>query len=257
MALASVVGCASAPIAAPGMTSETGAMPSAASASHCSRGCPDGAPASDEEVRHAFYTLSNNPTTKFADWVAYIVDPDLIGGPDRPRNWKADPELDDAVTLEPDDYDSISDIGMDRGHQAPLESFTRSPAWPEANYLSNITPQNANLNRGRWARLEAAERDLAQARDAVVYVVTGPLYEEDAGELPNADEPHRIPSGYWKAVSMRSGGALGFIFSQAPEEGGYCARVVPLSVIEERSGLDIFPAVSANPPEMDHSELGC
>jgi endonuclease G len=75
-------------------------------------------------VQHAFYTFSNNPETKFADWVAYTVDPDLIGGPDRPRNWKADPDLEDAVTLEPDDYDNISDLGMDRGYQAPLEAFS-------------------------------------------------------------------------------------------------------------------------------------
>lgn len=249
--------CASAPAPGPVMPSANEVMVTASAVSHCSRGCPEGAPGSNEDVRHAFYTLSNNPTTKFADWVAYTVDPDLIGGPDRPRNWKADPDLDDAETLEPDDYDSISQLGMDRGHQAPLESFTRSPSWREANYLSNITPQDGNLNRGRWARLEKAERDLAKDKDAVVYVVTGPLYEETMDALPNADETHRIPSGYWKVVSMRTGAAIGFIFSQHPEQGGYCTRIASLGEIEQRSGLNIFPSAGANPPQMDEAELGC
>ena len=251
-----VAGCATSSQSAPDTASDSEAGIAAALLSHCSRGCPEGAPAGNEEVRHAFYTLSNNPATKFADWVAYIVDPELIGGPDRPRNWKADPDLDAADTLEPDDYDSISQLHMDRGHQAPLESFTHSAQWREANYLSNITPQDLNLNRGRWARLEKAERDLAEAQDAMVFVVTGPLYEDSMDELPEADEPHRIPSGYWKVVSMRNGGAAGFIFSQAPEEGTYCDRIAPLSEIESRSGLDLFPD-TPNPGQMDLGELGC
>jgi endonuclease G len=254
--LALAGGCATPPEAVSDTATPSGASVAAATLSHCSRGCPEGAPSGNEEVRHAFYTLSNNPTTKFADWVAYIVDPQWIGGPDRPRNWKADPDLAAADTLEPDDYDGISQLHMDRGHQAPLEAFTRSPQWREANYLSNITPQDLTLNRGRWARLEKAERDLAQARDEAVFVVTGPLYEEDTHDLPQADEPHRIPSGYWKVVSMRAGGAAGFIFSQAPDEGTYCDHIAPVSEIESRSGLDLFP--NATPPvQMDFAQLGC
>jgi endonuclease G, mitochondrial len=236
------------------------AAPEAAIAapSHCSRGCPTGAPQINKTVRHAFYTLSNNGETKFADWVAYVVQPDLIGGPDRPRNWKKDPDLDASVTLETPDYTGFSDLlGMDRGHQAPLEAFTRSPDWREANYLSNITPQNSNLNGGRWSQLEAAERRLAQAKNAGVYVVTGPLYEKTMPVLPNADETHRIPSGYWKVISMRSGGAIGFVFSQAPAEGGYCARIKPISEIEARSHLDLFPNAASNPSQLDRAELGC
>ena len=37
----------------------------------CLAGCPDGSPASNELVIREICVLSNNPETKFADWVAY------------------------------------------------------------------------------------------------------------------------------------------------------------------------------------------
>jgi endonuclease G len=252
------IGCTSQDPSLASAIAASGVLSVASATSHCSRGCPANAPAANKIVQHAFYSLSNNPTTKFADWVAYAIVPDFIGGPDRPRNWKKDPDLDEAVTLEPGDYTGFSDVlGMDRGHQAPLEAFASSPDWREANYLSNITPQNSNLNGGRWSQLEAAERRLAQRKNAIVYVVTGPLYEKPMPELPNADEPHRIPSGYWKVISMRTGGAIGFIFSQDPEQGGYCARIWPLAEIETRSHLDLYPDSTANPPDLARAELDC
>jgi endonuclease G len=42
---------------------------------NCLHGCPGGAPAANQLVDRDIYTLSNNPVTKFADWVAYKVDP--------------------------------------------------------------------------------------------------------------------------------------------------------------------------------------
>ena len=49
------------------------------------------------------YALSNNPSTKLADWVAYEVD---VGnfGPSPGRIWIADPLLNEDETLEEKDY---------------------------------------------------------------------------------------------------------------------------------------------------------
>ena len=46
---------------------------------HCLAGCPDGSPDSNELVLREIYVLSNNPETKFADWIAYRVTPETIG----------------------------------------------------------------------------------------------------------------------------------------------------------------------------------
>ncbi|QGZ94908.1 DNA/RNA non-specific endonuclease [Terricaulis silvestris] len=206
-------------------------------------------------VRH-LYALSNNRETKFADWVAYVVREEWIG-PEEDRGWADDPDLDPDETLETRDYDDISALQADRGHQAPLGSFTNAPDWPETNYISNITPQSLNLNRGRWRRLEDAERNLARREHVPVFVITGPLYERPMPALPRADEPHRVPSGYWKIVATADGRALGFIFENRRETGRYCAFQRDISEIERRSGLNLFPAVDPNALRPLAREIGC
>ena len=99
------------------------------------------------------------------------------------------------------------------------------------------TPQRSALNRGAWALLERAVRDLAWSTGAAgVFVATGPLYERPMPPLPGADESHVVPSGYWKVVS----------------------------VARERTGLDLFhslaqarqDSIETAPPTL-LSELGC
>ena len=161
--------------------------------------------------------------------------------------------------------------GTDRGHQVPLASFTGTPHWETTNYLSNVTPQRSALNRGAWALLERAVRDLAWSTGAAgVYVATGPLYERPMPPLPGADEPHVVPSGYWKVVSVaREGGAwaAGFVFDQdTPREARHCDQRHQTTVreIERRTGLDFFHGlaqarqdiIETAPPTL-LSELGC
>jgi endonuclease G len=230
-----------------------------AATDNCLFGCPTGTPPADVVVRHHVYTLANNGTTKFADWVAYTVSRDAIGsGGD--RKWKADPALPDAETLEPEDYRSASVAqGYDRGHQAPLASFGGTDFAAETNYLSNITPQKAALNQGVWARLEDAERKLAKTPPyPIVYVITGPLYERDMPGLPNADEPHRVPSGYWKVVALADGRAAAFIFDQmTPRAGSFCDHLVTIVAIETQSKLDIMPEGGGRQPVELAPALGC
>lgn len=202
------------------------------------------------------YALSNNGETKFADWVAYVVREEWIG-PQEGRGWANDPDLPDDETLETEDYNAISTLHADRGHQAPLGSFTNAPDWPEMNYLSNITPQNLNLNRGRWRRLEDAERNLARREHIPVFVVTGPLFEREMAPLPNANEFHRVPSGYWKIVATADGRVAAFIFENRQEGGHYCAFARSIDEIETRSGLELFPDAETEPARPLGRAIGC
>ena len=47
---------------------------------HCLADCPSGAPDSNALVIRKIYILSNNPQTEFADWIAYQVLLQNIGG---------------------------------------------------------------------------------------------------------------------------------------------------------------------------------
>jgi endonuclease G len=215
----------------------------------CLGGCPIGGAPSNTTITRSIYVLSNNPRTKFADWVAYRVTRETIGK-SKQRNWKADPDLPESQTLEPSDYDGAPlALKIDRGHQAPLAAFSGTADWPKTNYLSNITPQRSELNQGPWEKLEAAEVRLAQRPDvAAVFVVTGTLYERPVGTLPAADEPHVIPSGYWKVIAIESSSgvvAAGFLMHQnTPRSANYCAHNVLIQEVEHRSRLDLFPQLS-------------
>jgi endonuclease G len=217
----------------------------------CYRGCPTGAPADNTVVERQIYVLSNNPHTKFADWVAYRITMASFG-PTRARNWKADPDLDPNDTLERADYATSFDrIGVDHGHQAPLASVAGSSHWPEANYLSNITPQQADLNEGAWERLEQAERDIvADGLASVIYAFTGPLYERSMPPLPKANEPHRVPSGYWKIIAVPKAGGfdvMGFILDQDTARGeDFCEHEATPGSIETRAHLTFFQGAAAS-----------
>ena len=240
-------------------------------APQCLYGCPIGSPASNDLIFREIYILSSNDTTKFADWVAYKVTKDTIG-PTAERRWKPDPDLAENETLEPNDYRGAhAELETDRGHQVPLASFTSTEHWETTNYLSNITPQKSDLNQGPWVRLEGAVRNLAKADDvAAVYVMTGTLYERDMPDMPEADEDHKVPSGYWKIISVDSDEGIKvavFEFDQETSRGAdFCAEqfVSGISTIEAKTGLTFFHGLGqqdrdelvAQPSKL-LSELGC
>jgi endonuclease G, mitochondrial len=214
---------------------------------HFIYGCPIGTPSTNNLIIREIYALSSNDETKFADWVAYRLDKDTVTSTiKQARKWKADPLIENLETLEPADYkDANRVLKTDRGHQAPLASFKGTNSWKDTNYLSNITPQKANLNQGVWKKLEGKVRKLVKAEN-IVYVMTGTLYERDMPPLPMADEPHIIPSGYWKIIivpgetidSIKIGS---FIFEQdTPRSDSIVDHLVTINEIEERSGLDFL-----------------
>lgn len=242
----------------------------ASASTHCgSYGCPTGAPSNNTVVERSIYILSNNRTTKFADWTAYKVTPSTIDGPSRSRTWKADPAINSSYTLEPNDYDDANAVlKTDRGHQVPLASFSNASTWADTNYLSNITPQSSNLNQGPWVNLENAVRNYVRTGKNV-YVVTGPLYEWYFGTLPQANESHKIPSGYFKVVmTISSSGwveASAFIMEQnSGRYDNYCAKEVTINQVESRAGLNIMPSLPSYKESSVEgqtgglrSELGC
>lgn len=224
---------------------------------HCLAACPS-VPRGDQLVEHTLYTLANDGGTKFADWVAYVVHAEWIAS-GRPRNWQADPDVDEADTLEDEDYRGANAAyDYEMGHQAPLQSFGGADEWEEVNYLSNIMPQIGNLNGGRWGALERAERELARELDRPVYVMSGPLYERRMPALPQADERHRVPSGFWKVVALSDGRVAGFIFQNRAEEGStFCDEIVSVSEIERRSRLNLFPGIALRSLGDLSSDIGC
>lgn len=240
----------SAPAEAPpsAATAPGAVLPAEVHTKHTPYGLPVGTPATNDLVVRDVYALSSNDATKFADWVAFRVDAETIEAEESTsRQWRPDPWLDDAETLEPGDYRGAYDaLGVDRGHQAPLATLRGTGAWEETNYLSNITPQRSALNQGPWRLLEERVRDLIGAYEAA-YVATGPLYERTMPSLPGADEGHRVPSGYWQVVLVEGEGGLraaAFVMDQdTPRSAPVLDGLTTIDEVERRSGLDLFAAL--------------
>lgn len=79
----------------------------------------------------------------------------------------------------------------DKGHLAPDRDFTYSlSAEYEVMSMTNVVPQNPNLNRGVWRQIESYVRTLSYRFDSLE-VVTGTIYT-DTTKLKNIPVPTYI-----------------------------------------------------------------
>ena len=235
-------------------THVAGQSPGEIHSEHFWMGIPRGTEATNDLLIRDLYAASTNDTTKFADWIAYRLTPREVHGTlDLERRWREDPWLEPEETLEPggpDDYSgAYATNGYDRGHLAPLGSFTGSVEASSLNYYSNIVPQTRELNRGPWRRLEDQVRNLVLLHREV-YVVTGTLYDgPPMPALPGADEAHTVPTGFFKVVVIPGGDdnsdgrpvVSAYILPQRITRGATPERYrTTVDEVERRSGLDLF-----------------
>ncbi len=72
-----------------------------------------------------------------------------------------------------------------------------------------------------------------------VYVITGTAYQGNYGRLPNADEPHKIPTHLWKIV-MYNGKLEADLFPQNKAKWtNFKTGKTPLTLVEQYSGLEL------------------
>lgn len=227
---------------------------------HCKHfiyGYPLGTPTTNDLIIRDLYVLSSNDLTKYADWVCYRLTPhETMGTLDLYRKWRSDPWLNGSETLEasPSSQDDYRGVGSgdandpngsryDRGHQAPLASFKGSRFASQVNFYSNITPQRPHLNQGPWKNLEDKVRELVMEYGQI-WVMTGPLYERNMPPIPNCNEAHTVPSGYWKIIVAEENNSIqvaAFIMDQsAARNADYTNHVVSVADIQTRSGLNFF-----------------
>ena len=117
--------------------------------------------------------ISYNQSRGTPNWVAYELDNRQFGSEDRCNCFTSDPNLPSDRQIFTSDY---TNGGFDRGHMARSADRTAANVDNATTfYLTNIVPQQADLNQGVWAQFENALADSARAGRAV-YIVTGPIY---------------------------------------------------------------------------------
>jgi endonuclease G len=137
-----------------------------------------------------------------------------------------------------------SKSGYDRGHMAPSADMPDAKSQQECFSLANIVPQDPKINRGVWEGIEWSVRQLALTRGEL-YVVTGPVY---VGEnLQRIGGAVMVPTQLFKAVydpDEREAGA--YVVDNVT---GAKPRMISIKELQQLTGIDVFPAVSAEVKE--------
>ncbi len=163
----------------------------------------------------------------------------LAAARDTPRQGEFHPEarLPRADQAQLDDYRRS---GYDRGHMAPAGDMPDEQAQQQSFSLANVVPQAGALNRGPWAGIEDAVRDLA-VRQGELYVVTGPAFEGQA--LASIGRGVLVPSSTWKAVhDPRAGGTGAYVCGNTTTPA---CDTVSVAVLSRMVGVDPFPSLPA------------
>ena len=193
-------------------------------------------------IQRTGYTLSYDAKNKTPQWVAWeLTKEETRGKEERTNEFQPDPDVMGAKVVT---YD-YSGSGYDRGHMAPAGDMKWSKkAMQESFYMSNICPQDHNLNTEDWNDLENKSREWAR-RYGKVYIVCGPIYNGTRNEYIG-DHRVKVPDAFFKIILInhdRKQAALGFYFENKAGERPLSEYLVSVDKLEDMTGLDFFSAL--------------
>lgn len=188
------------------------------------------------------FSIGYSEWRQSAVWAQWL----LVGlehpGGQRPKNFRQDSRL-----WLSNHSDAYLNSGFDRGHLAPNYAMSKAhgrQAQLDSFLLSNISPQQPNLNRKLWQRIEELETDVWLPKSKRLSVTTGPLFEGEKIRLPNGPE---IPTAFYRVVwADTSQGAEVMALVVPQDVTGFEPLqqfLVTIDEIEARSQLDFFSAL--------------
>lgn len=193
-------------------------------------------------ITHMGYTVSYNADWKIPNWVAYeLTDVEVAGEEPRAKKFVPDPMVPKYESATTDDY---KNSGWDRGHMAPAADMKwHQQAMRESFYLSNVCPQNHNLNGGVWKDLEEQVRDLA-AQKGHIYVVCGPIVSDDYQTIGANNVV--VPSAFFKVLLQEENDrihTIGFIYENVAGRRPMSTYAMTVDEVETLTGIDFFPSL--------------
>ncbi len=193
-------------------------------------------------IKHIGYTLSYNNSTRNANWVGYeLTDEEVAGVVERGEGFSPDPLVKGTQAVD-DDYKKS---GWDRGHLAPAADMKWSrQAMEESFYLSNVSPQNKQLNRGTWKKLEELCRDKAELYGKVI-IVTGPIFYGKTAKSIGKNKV-QVPNAFFKVLLSDYRGTyrtIGFICENKAGKKTLKECVRSVDEVEKITNIDFFAAL--------------
>ena len=139
--------------------------------------------------------------------------------------------------------------GYDRGHLAPAADMAWSTnAMSESFYLSNMSPQAPDFNRGIWKELESWVRDVAE-RETNLVVISGCIFKGCRGSI--GENKVAVPWGYYKVLydETEPKKMIGFLLPNCGSNKPIKDYACSVRMVEAISGLDFFSLLDVDEQE--------
>ena len=199
---------------------------------------------SEQILHRKGYTVSYNRDLKLPNWVAWELTPEkLVERESRTNKFLPDPDLPEREAVTTDDYKGA---GMDRGHMCPSgDNRWHWKAMQESFYMTNICPQDHNLNRGDWKELEEECRRWAQ-EEGRIYIVCGPVLYNRRHRTIGKEHKITVPEAFFKVILCADSNppkAIGFLYENTSGNHPLDSYINTVDDVERITGIDFFPAL--------------
>lgn len=199
----------------------------------------------EQLLQRKAYTTSYNRETRLPNWVAWTLTAERTNGKHsrKGRNFQEDMDVSSPRATH---YDYMRSQ-YDRGHMCPSgDNKWDATAQNESFLLTNICPQNHNLNTGDWNDIEIQCRRWAQ-RYGKIYIVCGPILYNQKHKTIGRNRV-TVPEAFFKVVLRLGKRPQAIAFICRNESGSRPLReyVHSLKEAERITGIHFFERLDQN-----------
>ena len=195
------------------------------------------------ELCYDAFAILHSGRTKTPVFVAQRLNRAAVADADEKRTNRffADARLPSVERATLDDYKGS---GYARGHMAPAGDMPTAQAMAQSFSLANMVPQNQKQNSGPWSQIEKATRQYASRAQGDVFVITGPVFANDAPAIGPGQV--RVPSHVFKLVYDSTTKRA---WAHWQQNSGDARADEPISYGEltKRVGMELLPGVTPAP----------
>lgn len=199
----------------------------------------------EQILKRVAYTASYNSDLRIPNWVAW----QLTGAHTEGKNKRAGVKFQEDTDVplpRAVDFDYVRS-GYDRGHLCPsADNRWDATAQEQSFLLTNVCPQDHNLNVGDWHELENLCRKWAKTYGSI-YIVAGPVLFKGKHKTIGKNKV-TVPEAFFKVVLCMEGEpkAIGFIYRNESGNRPKSYYVNTIDDVERITGIDFFPALPDN-----------
>lgn len=195
-------------------------------------------------LKRVSYKTSYNKETRTPNWVGWVLTSEHTDGEYGRKGHSFIEDLDVPLPRAIPADIRESECGYQRGHMCPAGDNKWSyKAQRDAFLMTNICPQNGNLNQHDWKYLEEACREWAK-KYGQIYIVAGPIFYSNRYKTVG-ERQIAVPDAFYKVVlrigqSPEETKAIGFIYSNQTGHHDMKYYVHTVDEVEKITGLDFF-----------------